>query len=1293
MTITNTAITFRTAIIVLTLLLFAGGLYAYVALPKESNPSIEIPQLYITAVYPGASPEDVAELVTRPIEQELQGIAGIDEIRSTSAEGFSSIIAEFTTDTDIDQAKIDVRERVDIAQNELPTDVDSPTITEIDLSATPIMAINLAAEYPLSRLKQVAEDVQDEIETIPGVLEVDLIGGLEREVQVDVDRTALQGYNLSLADLTGTIQGEDVNLPGGSIDVGRENYLVRVDGQITDPAQIEDLVLKAPGGTPVYVRDVATVTFGFKDAESYARLKVLQREQDNGDFTEVTDPSYGQVITLSVKKKQGGNVIEVADEIRSYLDTAPIPSGTQVLITGDQSEQVESLVKDLENNIIAGILFVVLVLLFFLGVRNALLVGIAIPLSMLLSFIVFLVMGTTLNMVVLFSLIIALGMLVDNAVVIVENVYRYVEEGYDTWEATKLGVGEVGWAVIASTATTVAVFAPMLFWPGLIGEFMSYLPLTLIVTLTSSLFVALIINPVITGFFVKVEGDEGDADLEASPWARRAGAAVAVLAAVLIGIVNPLSLAVLAVAAVVSWAVYTWAFKPIADSFVSTGLPRLTATYRQFLAWMLQRDYGVRRAYLRNTGVFVALTAGFVLALLGGLAMTVAGNAGLILVVPGAVLFVLGVVGTLVLTGESLFLGGAATVKAGLVVGVLMLGMLVLSLVGGGIDVPTVVTLMVFPALVVGLGALGVVFGRGRETLILTDNRARLLGGTLGLFFVVIAMFVVAPTGVEFFPASDPSQIRITIEAPLGTNIEASDEFAADAQARIDALLADDAAVSANVQNVLSNVGVADGDGGQASAERSRLTLNMVDYGERAESSTETLRRIRDALGQFTGATVEIDKDQTGPATGAPVNIEVSGPDFDRLGDLAGGIEDKLARAAESGQIPGLVDVTSTLNAGRPEQRVVIDRERAAAFGLSTRLVATVIRTAIAGQEVTTYREGKDEYDVTVRLEEGDRASLDALRSLTIPYEGSQIPLSAVAQFDTGTGLGSITRIDLDPVVTVEGQAAPGYASAEVLAATQAFIADDIAALPAGYGAQYTGESEDQAESFGFLGTALALGVALIFLILIAQFNSVVPPFLIMVAVGLSLIGVLLGLILTRTAFGLMTFIGLISLAGIVVNNNIVLVDYAMQLRAKGMEKTQAILEAGATRLRPVLLTALTTVIGLIPLTFGINIGFVGLVTDLDPNFAIGSENTQFWGPMGTTIISGLTFATFLTLVIVPVLYSVFDSLSVRLGEAFAKRKKTAAGDAGRRGFRLPSFGAAGGDGTNDPVPAVPADA
>ena len=1293
MKITNTAIKLRTSIIVLTVLLFGGGFYSYVTLPKESNPSIEIPQIIITTIYPGASPADVAQLVTRPIEQEIQGINGIDEIRSTSFEGVSSIVAAFTPDIAMDEANQQIRDKVGVAQADLPADAESPVINEIDISQFPIMTVNLSASYTLTRLKEAAEDLQDEIEGIPGVLEVDLVGGLEREVQVNVNQTALQGYNLSFNDIISTIQQEDANIPGGSIDVDRQNILVRVDGQFRDPSVIESLVIKAPGGVPVYVRDVADVQFGFKDRESYARLKVLRRETDEGAFVPVEETSYDQVISLNVKKRPGENIIETAEAVKALLASYSLPTGTDVLVTGDQSEQVETLVKDLENNIIAGILFVVVVLLFFLGVRNALLVGIAIPLSMLLSFVVFLIMGVTLNMVVLFSLIIALGMLVDNAVVIVENIYRYREEGHSRWESAKLATSEVGMAVVASTATTVAVFAPLLFWPGLIGEFMSFLPLTLIVTLSSSLFVALIINPVITGYFVKVEGEDEDEDVEPSPWPRRIGLAAVAFTALIVGLMNLVSLGVLVVGGALVYAIYKYAFKPIADGFVQTSLPKLVAWYRGFLAWMLDRDYTVKRAYLRNMGAFVALTVGVVLLIAGGALSAFAGQvAGMVLLIPGGILALVGVVGILAHTLESLFLGGAATVKAGLALGVVMLLAFMVHLFSGAIDVATILKLMTLPAVVVVAGGLGMAFGRGRKTLLLTDNRARLLSGSLGALFAIIALFAIAPTGVEFFPTTDPSQVRVTVEGPLGTNIEASNRLAVEAQERIDGLLQENPESEANMQNALVNVGVA-GDaafgGGQPSPERSRLTLNLVDYAERGETSMETLARIRGGLQGIPGADIEIDQDQTGPATGPPVNIELSGPDFDRLAGIAGEVRDQLRRAAESGQIPGLVDVRDNLNTGRPEEQVVIDRERAAQFGLSTQQIATTIRTAISGTAATTYRDGEDEYDVTVRLAEADRENLDRLRDLTIPYEGEQIPLVSVADFERGSGVGSITRLDLEPVVTVEGGTAPGYSAGEVLTSVQTFLADYRENLPQGYTMAYTGESEDQAESFGFLTTALLLGVALIFMILIAQFNTISAPFLIMVAVGLSLIGVLLGLILTRTPFGLMTFIGLISLAGIVVNNNIVLVDYAMQLRARGMGKQEAILEAGATRLRPVLLTALTTVIGLIPLTFGINIDFVGFLTELDANFQIGSSNTQFWGPMGTTIISGLTFATFLTLVIVPVMYSIFDSLSTRMSSLFAGRKK--------KGARTPDVAEDHGDGApswnGQPVPVEAEDA
>jgi multidrug efflux pump len=1260
MRIVDVAIRYRTSIVVLTLLLSIGGLISYITIPKESQPSIEIPNIVITTVYAGVSPDDIESLITQPIEREIQNINGIREIRSTSTEGVSTVVIEFDPTISIDDAYQRVRDKVDIAKPNLPGDVNEPIVSEIDISDFPIMTVNLAGDYSLARLKDVAERLQDELESIPSVLEVDLIGGLEREMQVDVDLARLQGYNLTFNDLVEAIQRENANIPGGSVDVERLNYLVRISGEIRDADEIRNLIISTPGGTPIYVRDIADVQFGFQERKSYSNLNILQEEVDGrlvAANSAGADPL--QVISLNVKKRSGDNIIDTANRVRQIVDEFAFPPGTQVLITGDQSEMVEALVTDLENNIISGLIFVVAVLLFFLGVRNAVLVGIAIPLSMFISFIVFQTLGYTLNFIILFSLIIALGMLVDNAIVIVENIFRFREEGYSRFEAARLGTREVGGAVVASTATTVAAFFPMMFWPGIIGKFMSFLPLTLIITLSCSLFVALVINPVITGIFVKLESEP------ASPVNSRTRRLVilgVLLLAAIIGFANWRTLLVLAIAAPVLYYLHTRVFRPTGDRFVQKGLPRLVSAYREFLGWMLERDYTVSRPYLRNTLALGLFTGGFALTILGmllsgfGPQVGPFGLSGWILLGPGLLMLVTGVLGIIFHTLESLYLGGRGSVRGGIIFGLITLGMVSLMVLGPRDVEPMVILEMAFlPALIIVVGLLGATFNR-RTRLILTDNRAKLLNGTLGALFFIVLMFRLSPTGVVFFPATDPTQIRITAEAPLGTNLEASRQVAETVQNRVNVLLADNERSSANVKNLLLNIGVG-GDfffgGGSARPERSVITLNLVDYSDREESSTETLRRIRQQLEGIPGAELEIGQDQMGPPTGAPVNIEIRGEDFARIQQITRDVRMRLVEAAETDRIPGLVDIKDNLNVGRPEFQVRIDRERAARFGLNSRQVAQTVRAAISGAEAGQFRDGENEFDIMVRLAPEQRASLESIQNLTILYEGQQIPISAVADFEVASGLGSITRLNLSRVSTIQGGVAPGFNGNAVLAQVRQELRQYEEQMPAGYTLSYTGESEDQQESFGFLTTALLIGILLIFMILVAQFNSISTPFIIMVAVGLSLIGVLLGLIITRTPFGLFTFIGIISLAGIVVNNNIVLIDYAMQLRTRGLSKRDAIVEAGATRLRPVLLTALTTILGLIPLTFGINIDFVGLLTSLDPDFQFGSQNTQFWGPMGTAIISGLAFATFLTLVIVPVMYSSFDSISVRLGDYF----------------------------------------
>ncbi len=1318
MKITNLAINSRIAVAVLTLVLVVGGLLAYSAIPKEAEPEIEFATIVVTTVYPGASPDDIESIITQEIEREVSTVDGIDDLRSTSSEGVSTVVIEFTPNVDVDDAELDVREAVDRAKVEWPTDVEEPIVSEIDTSEFPVITINLAASYSLAQLRDVAEDLQDEVEGVRGVLGVDLIGGLTREVQVDVDLAALQGYNLSFNKVIETIQGENTNIPGGSIDVDRLNYLVRVDGEFDTPEEIESLVIDAPGGTPIYVRDVASVQMGFKDRDSYARLKVLRTEVD-GDYLVNPNPVNLNVISLSVKKRPGENIIETVDRVRETVAEFPMPGGTEITYTGDSSENVETLVKDLENNIIAGLIFVIAVLLFFLGVRNATLVGVAIPLTMFLTFLIFTAMGQTLNFIILFSLIIALGMMVDNAVVIIENIYRYREEGYGRWEAARLGTGEVGMAVAASTATTVAAFAPMMLWPGIIGEFMGYMPLTLIVTLSASLFVALVINPVITGYFMRLDGEEGP---KRSRRFRLGATAAIVFIAVVVLLANWKTFVFLAAAIPTLYFLYTRVLAPFSKRFQNQTVPRLTKNYRVFLGWMLERDYGVRDALsnhksalalatglifaggmavgavmnpeaeipeavaeilppigmllsgagvlvalvkvkdamFRNTFVLTSFTLGFLLNIGGAMLGGISEQAAMLLQIPGGALLLAGAVGLLIHAAETIMLGRGGSVKAGLWFGAVVGGLCVLLWFGGRITDPLLIfELMTLPAVIVVFGIIGIIALKQQTHLILTDNRARLLTATLASLIAIVGLFALAPTGSEFFPDSDPNFIAVGVEAPLGTNIEASNEMAQEAYERIQGVLAENADSEENVKTILSSVGVG-GDaafgGGSSRPENSSITMTMKDFSDRAEPSTMTLRKIRDQLQGIPGATIEITKDQNGPPTGKPVTIEVAGEDFGQIMAISRELKQRLARGAteinpetEAPYLVGLVDIGDNLNTGRPEFQVDIDRERAAQFGLSTRQIATTVRAAVNGIEASTYRTGEDEYDITVRLREQDRESLATVQSLTILYEGQQIPLVSVADISVGTGLGSITRLDQERVVTVSGDAAEGVNGNALLAQVKGYLAEYVDnEVPAGVTIRYTGESEDQEESFAFLTTALLIALALITIILLLQFNSVRNPLIIMIATGLSLIGVMLGLILTRTPFGLMTFIGLISLAGIVVNNAIVLIDYIEQLRDRGLEKQDAVVEGGATRLRPVLLTAFTTIIGLIPLTFGINIDFVGLIADLDPSFGIGSENTQFWGPMGTAIISGLTFATFLTLVIVPVMYSTFDSIATR---------------------------------------------
>lgn len=1258
MNISNISVSFRTAIMVLVLLLTVGGVVSYTTLPKEANPEIEIPMVLVTTIYPGASPSDVESLITQPIEQELQGISGIDEIRSTSAEGASIIIIEFVAGTNTTDAYQRARDRVDQARPELPDDAEDPTVSEIDLEDFPIMTVNLAAPYSITRLQRVADRLQDELEAVPGVLEVERVGGVEREVQVNVDLHALQTYNLSFDSIAGAIQREHANIPGGSIDVDRLNYLVRIDGEIRDPEELNHFVISAEEGVPVYLQDVAEIDFGFEDRASYARMRVVQMEEDDGEgLVPNEDEESLQVISLNVKQRTGSNTLETAGAVQSILDEHPFPNGTDIIITGDRSEDVETLVSDLENNIISGLIFVVLILLFFLGVRNASLVAVAIPLSMFLTFIILQAMGVSLNFIVLFTLIVALGILVDNAIVIIENIYRYREEGRGRLEAARMGAAEFTGAITVATLTMVLTFSPLLFWPGIVGEFMGYLPLTLIIALASSLFVAVFVGPALMAIFGRTP-DEPKRPLSRPAWyAMLAALGFGVL---LLAFTNWITLLVVAVAVPLLVGLYRVAFKPLATRFIERWLPAMVAGHRRLLAWIMQRDYDVRRPYLRNTLVLGAFTTGILLLTAGGVVAMLANSvAGSILLVPGGLLAALGMLGLLFHTFEALYLGGRRTVRAGLVFGLVMLVLIGLIWVGPPtMTLEAALVIMVLPALVIAAGLLGWLFGR-RSRLVLTDNRALVINATLGSFFIILGLFSLAPTGVAFFPETDPNQVLINMEAPLGTNIDASNQIAQVGEERMDGLISREDAVRLNIKNVLTNVGVPGGGpfgGGLPQAEQSRMVINLVDYADRREASSETMRRVRETFEDiYPGVALDIEQDAMGPPTGMPVNIEISGPDFNQIAVITREVREMLEQATASGEIEGLVDLRDNLELGRPELRVEVDRERAARYGLSTSQVAQTVRSAVSGLEVATYRDGEDEYDITARLAPEYRASLESLENLTITNPmGERVPLVSVADFVEDEGVGAVTRLNQRRLSTITGRNAPDYSSQEVLVQVQDYLSEYREELPQGYTMSFTGEQEDQDEAFGFLLFALFAGIMLIFLVTVAKFNALSAPLLVLLAVGLSQIGVAFTLLLTRTPFSLMVFVGIISLFGILVNNNIVLLDYINQLRRQGLSRADSIVEGASKRLRPVLLTALTTILALLPLTLGLNVDFRGLLLNLEPAFQFGSQNTQFWGPMGFTIIGGLIFSLFITLVLIPAIFSAFESLTDRLGLLFA---------------------------------------
>jgi len=1026
MIVNRIALKRQPTILTLLIIIVIAGAYSYLTLPRESFPDITIPYVFVTTTYEGVSPSDMEELVTIPIERKLKGIADVEEIRSTSAEDISTVAVKFLPSVDIDDALQKVRDRVDQAKNDLPADLkDDPVIKEVNFSDLPVIRVVLSGDFSLRRLQRFAEDLKDKIESIQGVLDAPISGGLEREIHVEFDLDRVGAYNVPFSSLISAVTRSNVNMPGGSMDIGEGKYLVRVPEDFKHPSEIFSIVAFVRDGKPVYLRDLAVITDSHKDP--------LTRTRINGKTS----------VTIAVQKRSGENIVRVTDEVKKAVEEMRplLPPSLGIDLTADMSNDVRLMVADLENNILSGLLLVLAVIFVFIGGQSAVFIALAIPYSMFITFILLMGSGITMNMVVLFSLILALGMLVDNGIVIVENIYRHMQEGEGRLEAATAATDEVAWPVITSTLTTLGAFFPMIFWPGIMGEFMKYLPITLIMALSASLFVALAINPVLSARYQRVTIE--------TKRSRKDGLII--------------------------------------------------RTYLSFLMWAL--------------------------------------NHRLILV----------------LSAFALLLASVASYGA---------------------------------------------FGRG----------------------------------TEFFPETEPRRAYITVKAPEGTNLDASDAIVAQVEKT--------AAQYEDIHYIIANVGAVGGDPfsqGGTGTHINRVVIDFKDFHEREKPSSEIVDELRTRLlKEIRGAEVQVEKEKEGPPTGPPVNLEISGKDIVVLGELA----QRARKIIE--QIPGIVDLKDNFVRGKPEITVRIDKEKAALFNLDTLTIATTVKSAINGAKVGVFREGKDEYDIIAKLPEKDRRSLESIKRLTISGPaGEPVPITSVADIGVSSGLGAIMRLDQKRVVTVSANVS-GRLANDAIRDIEKRLVEQVE-WPRGYSFRFTGEQREQEKAQAFLIKAFAATLFLIAIILITQFNSVATPLIILTSVLLSLIGVFLGLLVTDTAFGIiMTGIGVISLAGVVVNNAIVLIDYSNQLRDKGLSYRESLIKAGLVRFRPVMLTAITTILGLLPMAAGVSVDFRKLTLE------VGSESSQWWGPMAVAVIFGLGVATLLTLVIVPVLCSLADDMRGR---------------------------------------------
>ena len=1101
---TSWAIDSKISIYVLVFMITLFGLLNYYTIPKEQFPEIVIPMVVVNSIYPGTSPSDMENLVTRPLEKNLKSISGVKKITSRSVQDFSSVIVEFNTGIEIRDAKQKVTDAIDKTKKDLPNDpsFNSPTAMEIDLSEIPIQYINLSGDIPLDRLKKYAEAIQDRIEGLNEITRVEIGGAPDREIQIDIDMYKMRAAGLTFRDVDQAVSLNNMTVSGGNIDLQGMSRSISVIGEVKNIDEIRNIVLSATSGAIVKLRDIATVQDSFHEPENFARY--------NGK----------NVVTLNVIKKSGQNLLAASDKIKAIITDMKqtrLPSNLIIEVTGDQSRYTRDTLKELNNTIIIGFIFVIIVLMFFMGLVNAIFVAFSIPLSMAIAYLVLPVIGFSMNMLVMFAFIFALGIVVDDAIVVIENTHRiYRKSGLPISLSAKYAAGEVFQPILSGTLTTLAPFVPLAFWPGVVGEFMVFIPVTLIITLFASLIVAYIINPVFAVDFMRLDDED-------HPQSRRhvfKTTGLIVLFAIPFYLLRKIGFANLIVFVAISYLLHNLYMYKVFRRFQTKALPSMMRGYENLLKWAL--------------------------------------------------------------TGK---------------------------------------------------------------------RPGRLLWGMVGLFVFTMFLWNVVKPKVVFFPDNEPNTINTFIKMPVGTAIAVTDSVTYIVEKRVVGVLGDHNPI---VESIVSNVAYLasdnDFDNSTKSSHLAKIAVNFVPYDHRHGKNTSIyLDEMREAIRDIPGAEIVVDKIQMGPPTGKPVNIEIAGDDLGQLVEYS----ERFKRYIDSMQIGGIEELKSDFAVNKPELLVNLDRERANYEGITAAVVGDAIRTGQLGKEVAKYRDGEDQYPIMLRFEDNQRKDIEQLLNLTITYMDvntgvlRKIPLSAVAKVDYINSYGQINRLNLKRVITLSSNVLGGFNANEINAQIRKAMPEF--SRPPDVDLRLTGEQEDQQESAVFLSKAMMLSLFLIMFILITQFNSMPKALIIVSEVLFSLIGVFLGyMIFGMTVSIIMTGMGIVALAGIVVRNGILLVEFTDRLKRQGVKTRQAIIEAGKTRITPVILTATATILGLIPLAIGMNINFGTLLSSLNPNFYFGGDNVMFFGPLSWTIIFGLSFATFLTLIMIPVMYLVIYSRGIK---------------------------------------------